>query len=268
MSFTRNGASAWADTFRIDALLKNGSEQSYFLKVGPLPFRGAGGIRLPNVCHKMLIFDQVSTGHHGRESLKGEYESTSAISLIVPDFVPKPIGWGTYALVPDTHFYICEFHNLLVDELPSAAEFCEKLAILHKNSSASRQSGGKFGFHVTTYNGNLPQENAWQDSWEKFFVNGLKHMFALNEEAGGKCEELENLLPALFEKVIPRLLRPLETNGNTVIPALVHGDLWCGNASVRLEDDAPIIFDPSSFWAHNECKIFLFLLLLSISLVI
>lgn len=215
------------------------------------------------------ILDQVSTGYHGRESLKGEYESTSAISLIVPNFVPKPIGWGTYSLVPDTHFYICEFRNLLVDELPSPAEFCEKLATLHKNSTASRQSEeGKFGFHVTTYNGNLPQENAWQDSWEKFYVNGLRHMFALNEEAGGKCEELENLLPGLFEKVIPRLLRPLETNGNTVVPVLVHGDLWCGNASVRLEDDAPIIFDPSSFWAHNECKGFLSLTLLSNSLVI
>lgn len=33
VSFTSNGASAWADTFRIDALLKNGSEKSYFLKV-------------------------------------------------------------------------------------------------------------------------------------------------------------------------------------------------------------------------------------------
>lgn len=43
VSFTNNGASAWADTFRIDALLKSGSEQSYFLKVGPLPLIGAGG---------------------------------------------------------------------------------------------------------------------------------------------------------------------------------------------------------------------------------
>lgn len=133
--------------------------------------------------------------------------------------------------------------------------------MLHIKSAASRQSGGKFGFHVTTYNGNLPQENAWQDSWEKFFISGLRHMFVLNEEAGGKCEELEKLLPGLFERVIPRLLRPLETNGNTVAPALVHGDLWCGNAAVRLEDDAPIIFDPSSFWAHNECKRLLYLTL-------
>ena len=140
--------------------------------------------------------------------------------------------------------------------------------MLHQTSAASRPLGGDFGFHVTTYNGSLPQENTWQNSWEKFFVRGLRHMFALNEEAGGGCEALENLKPGLFEKVIPRLLRPLETNGNTVTPVLVHGDLWCGNASVRQEDNAPIIFDPSSFWAHNECKKLFSLNLLSISLVI
>lgn len=43
VSFTNNGASTWANTFRIDALLKSESEQSYFLKVGLLPFIGAGG---------------------------------------------------------------------------------------------------------------------------------------------------------------------------------------------------------------------------------
>lgn len=49
VSFTDNGASAWAKTFRIVALLKSGSEQSYFLKVGTLQFSGAGEIALLNV---------------------------------------------------------------------------------------------------------------------------------------------------------------------------------------------------------------------------
>jgi hypothetical protein len=62
------------------------------------------------------------------------------------------------------------------------------------------------------------------------------------------------LLPALFDKVIPRLLRPLESNGRKVEPSLVHGDLWYGNAAVIDETGDPIVFDPSSFWAHNECK--------------
>lgn len=79
-------------------------------------------------------------------------------------------------------------------------------------------------------------------------------MLRLNFEAGGPSQELEDLMPPMLDKVIPRLLRPLETGGNSVVPSLVHGDLWCGNAALTLEDGAPLIFDPSCFWAHNECK--------------
>lgn len=137
------------------------------------------------------------------------------------------------------------------EELPERREFCKKLAALHQLGVSP---SGKFGFHVVTYNGNLPQENGYTDTWEEFFKNGLKHMFTLNFAAAGPSQELEELMPSLFEKVIPRLLRPLESGGNTIIPSLVHGDLWYGNVAVTVAEDAPLIYDPSCFWAHNECR--------------
>ena len=79
-------------------------------------------------------------------------------------------------------------------------------------------------------------------------------MFALNFKAAGARQELEDLMPSLFEKVIPRLLRPLESGGNKIVPSLVHGDLWCGNVAATMAEDAAIIYDPSCFWAHNECR--------------
>lgn len=85
-------------------------------------------------------------------------------------------------------------------------------------------------------------------------MNDLRHMFTLNFKAAGPSQELEDLMPGLFEKVIPRLLRPLESGGNTIIPSLVHGDLWYGNVAVTVAEDASITYDPSCFWAHNECK--------------
>lgn len=191
----------------------------------------------------------MSVRHHGREALKGEFEGTSAIASITPDFVPTPIGWGTFKSSPDTHFYLCKFHDL-AEELPDPGAFCAKLAKLHRSSSSS-----KYGFHIVTYNGDLPQENSYTDTWEEFFANGLRHMFKLNLDRGGPCDELEQLMPAMFEKAIPRLLRPLETCGNSIKPSLVHGDLWCGNAAVDQETNQPLVFDPSCFWAHNECKI-------------
>ena len=114
---------------------------------------------------------------------------------------------------------------------------------------------GRFGFHCTTYNGNLPQDNTWSDSWEAFFENGLRHVLKVREERAGLSAELDALLPALFEKVIPRLLRPLESNDRKVQPSLVHGDLWCGNVAVDSSTGYPIVFDPASFYAHNECKL-------------
>lgn len=184
--------------------------------------------------------------------MKGEFESTSAIRSITPDFVPEPIAWGSYKSLPDTHFYLCEFRSL-GEELPEPPVFCQKVAELHKNGVSPN---GKFGFHVVTYNGNLPQENGFTDTWEEFFVNGLKHMLRLNFEVAGPSQQLEDLIPSMFEKVIPRLLRPLETGGNSITPSLVHGDLWCGNAAVDITDDSPLVFDPCCFWAHNECKKF------------
>ena len=172
------------------------------------------------------------------------------MKCITPDFVPTPIAWGSYQSLPDTYFYLCEFVNIR-EELPERREFCKKLAALHQLGVSPN---GKFGFHVVTYNGNLPQENSFTDTWEEFFVNGLKHMFTLNFKVAGSSSELEDLMPSLFEKVIPRLLRPLESGGNTIVPSLVHGDLWYGNVAVTEADDASIIYDPSCFWAHNECR--------------
>jgi protein-ribulosamine 3-kinase len=42
-----------------------------------------------------------------------------------------------------------------------------------------------------------------------------------------------------FEKVLPRLLRPLENRGRTIKPCLVNGDLWYGNATMDAKTDLP-----------------------------
>ena len=193
---------------------------------------------------------KVSLGHHGREALKGEYESTLAIHSVQSGFIPKPIAHGSFNKIPNTHYYICKFYELL-EELPEPSEFCERVAALHSKSTSPN---GKFGFHVVTYNGDLPQENGYTDTWEECFTNGFHHMIKLNLERGGPWKEIEPLQSDMVLKVIPRLLRPLEVNGRSVKPSLVHGDLWCGNTAVDTATDLPLIYDPSSFYAHNECN--------------
>jgi len=135
--------------------------------------------------------------------------------------------------------------------MPEPGPFCEKLAQLHSSHTSPE---GKFGFHCTTYNGDLPQDNTWFESWEAFFDNGLRHILRVREERARPNAELNALLPSLFERVIPRLLRPLESKGRKIEPSLVHGDMWYGNVANVNGPEKGIVFDPSSFWAHNECR--------------
>ena len=157
--------------------------------------------------------------------MEGEYESMKVLHAVTPRFAPKPIAWGAFKSNPDQHFFVSDFHEM-DDELPELKKFCASLAQMHRESASPN---GKFGFHVTTYNGNIPQDVRWANTWDECFVNGTKQDFALEKEARGPSEELEALQAPLFEKVIPRLLRPLETGGRTLKPSFVHGDLWYGN---------------------------------------
>lgn len=157
--------------------------------------------------------------------MEGEYHSMQAIHNLTPDFAAMPLAWGTLKSDPGSHFFLCEFLEM-DNELPQIDKFAKSLVQLHQES---RSSEGRFGFEVTTYNGNLPQDVRWTDTWEECFMNGTRKDFDLEREARGPSEEIEALLIPLFEKVIPRLLRPLESHGRSVRPALLHGDLWHGN---------------------------------------
>ena len=62
------------------------------------------------------------------------------------------------------------------------------------------------------------------------------------------------LVPALYDRVIPCLPRPLESEGRFVKPSLVHDDLWYAHSGLDVGTGEPAIFDACSFYAHNECK--------------
>lgn len=217
-----HGVSFWANTGRIDVELDDGTPQSFFIKV--------------------------TSKELGKKMMHGEFESMSAIHTLLPDFAPKPIAWGTYKTIPDTHFFLCDFREM-IDEMPDPHKFTARLAALHQDSKSPE---GRFGFHVTTYTGNLPQTNEWEESWETYFTKSMKWALELEIEAKGPAPEFDVLVPVLFGKVIPRLLRPLESEGRSVKPSLVHGDLWYANSGIDVGTGESLIFDACSFYAHNE----------------
>ena len=161
-------------------------------------------------------------------------------------------AWGTFKSNPDLHFLLTDFVEM-EQEIPEKDAFTTMLADFHLASRAVSPNG-KFGFHCTTYNGNLAQDNTWTDTWEEYYKNNIVRMLQLEQEARGPCEELKELSEQLLEKVIPRLLRPLETGPIPLKPCLIHGDLWYGNTAIELDTGKPITFDASAFWGHNECE--------------
>ena len=129
--------------------------------------------------------------------------------------------------------------------------FTAKVAELHTKGVSPT---GKYGFSVPTFMGQMPQYTAWTDSWEEFFTNSMQQLMAIIEESQGPDVELKMLFGQMISKVIPRLLRPLETGGRQIKPSLVHGDLYSGNVSVDAVTGGPILYDATCLYAHNECE--------------
>jgi Fructosamine kinase. len=58
----------------------------------------------------------------------------------------------------------------------------------------------------------------------------------------------------VLDKVIPRLLKPLQINGRTIKPCLVHGDMD-ENTVTDTKTKQTFIFDTGSFYAYNEYEL-------------
>ncbi|KAL9601744.1 MAG: hypothetical protein Q9179_002766, partial [Wetmoreana sp. 5 TL-2023] len=114
-----------------------------------------------------------------------------------------------------------------------------------------RSPNDKYGFHKTTHLA-VDNDNSWDDSWEHWYAKVLKRMLKEEERSHGPDEDLKLLTAVMFQKVVPRLLRPLETGDRQIKPCLIHSDLWPGNVKPDAVTDEPIIFDSCAFWGHNE----------------
>ncbi len=51
------------------------------------------------------------------------------------------------------------------------------------------------------------------------------------------------------------MLEPLQAEGRTLKPSLIHWDLWEENTGTDLASDQPVVFDPAVMYAHNEFEL-------------
>ncbi|RYC62872.1 hypothetical protein CHU98_g3310 [Xylaria longipes] len=198
----------------------------------------------------------IKLGETGRLMMEGEFESLKAIHSVSPDLAPQPYAWGKFkdgaSLGDDTYFLLAQFREV-GEQPPNPLKFTARLAEFHKKSKSPT---GKFGFHITTCHAKLPQAtDCWEDSWEALYKKQLAQMIRLDEEKHGEWPEFQKVCKLVLDIVIPRLLGPLQSEGRTIEPCLVHGDLWDENTATDMDTGEPFIFDAGSFYGHNEYEI-------------
>lgn len=139
------------------------------------------------------------------------------LNEIVPNSLAPPIAWGNFDTHPSKAFYLTYFRHLDKSH-PASEDLVDIVRRIHQVQSPT----GKFGFHVPTFYGSHKVDNSWCDTWEGFFTREMKSALAYSQDMLNHDSELEELAVELFDKVVPRLLRPLETGGRKIKPVLVR----------------------------------------------
>ena len=184
--------------------------------------------------------------------IEGEFCAMSELYKVAPAFTPRPHLLGTCPLGSDTaHFLLSQWIDM-ENSMPEPNQLCSKSAQLHLNSASPTD---QFGFHVATCQGRTLQAVDWARSWTTFFAALLRRVTRLDFEINGDWDALQKLEERVISDVIPRLIGILEEDGRSVKPSLIHADLWEGNIGTNSESGDIFIFDPASFYAHNEMEI-------------
>ncbi|KAI0639577.1 fructosamine kinase PKL/CAK/FruK [Trametes polyzona] len=182
----------------------------------------------------------------------GEAESLKAMESAAPGLAPKLIDCGVIDSSTQERdgdvgrpYFLSEYKDIGTLSTTAAKALGKRLATeLH-----AYKSPNGFGFHVPTYCGQTRQDNGWYEAWTECFdalIGGLEDKL----RAQGGYEPLCKQITQVRERVIPSLLDPL-----VIEPVLLHGDLWSGNTGVDRATGAPVIFDPSSYFGHNEADL-------------
>jgi fructosamine-3-kinase len=151
--------------------------------------------------------------------------------------VPQPVTGGADE---NASWLVLEYIELASDG--DMAQLGEQLARMHRVNAA------QFGWQRDNTIGATPQINTpggdWITFWRERRLGYQLALAARNGHTGALQRDGERLMAAL-----PALLGEHHPQ-----PALLHGDLWGGNAGFDAAG-APVIFDPAAYYGDRETDI-------------
>ncbi|KAF4573156.1 hypothetical protein EYR36_007666 [Pleurotus pulmonarius] len=200
---------------------------------------------MPRIESSSGIHYFIKVGSPGEtEQYEGEAESLKGMDVASPGLAPKVLASGKDSTTGRPYF-ISQFKDLTHLTDLASRKLGQRLAReLHVYESTSG-----FGFGVPTYCGATRLENGWFETWEACYsamIDDLVRQLRKKGRYAGLCEAVEEVR----ERVIPKLLGAIN-----VPPVLLHGDLWSGNTGTDRSTGEPVIFDPASFYGHNEADL-------------
>lgn len=168
--------------------------------------------------------------------LSAEDDGLQALAKTRTVRVPRVIRRG---IQDDLAWLALEYLDLQPRGPSADAILGRQLASLHRNSSES------FGWHRKNYIGLTPQNNPWTEDWTEFF---------LTHRLGFQFDRLAHTHPdetwADQKLAVTQAWRERHGDHHPP-PALVHGDLWHGNAA-SIGHGQPVAFDPAVHYADRE----------------
>ena len=147
----------------------------------------------------------------------------------------------------DTNGLVLEWLDLRGLDARSGARLGTDLAALHC-APVPRALRGKFGWHRDNYIGATPQLNAVSSSWVGFWREQRLVPQLEQAAAAGHGRALQRCGEALAARLDVVLA------AHAPAPALLHGDLWSGNAGA-LPDGTPVVFDPAVYVGDREADV-------------
>lgn len=88
--------------------------------------------------------------------------------------------------------------------------------------------------------------------WEAFWAQQMESLFDLEEATKGHDDGAAEFKAAYIGEASPRYPRPLDTEGRSAIPCLIHSDLWPRNIKPRTVTAELCVFDACASWDHYE----------------
>jgi protein-ribulosamine 3-kinase len=203
----------------------------------------------------------------GVEAFAGERASLTALAKVSAScgedlLVTAPVLVGTidsglraYSIFPWIHF--APFGAAIPDVQRTLATGMARIHLASAEDTASHR--GQFGFGEITYLGPLPQDNSWTSNWVHFFIaqrlqplltTALKRF----SNSYGTSNETANALCTLGTRIIQEDSDVVSYlfDGITIRPSLVHGDLFMGNCGATVKERRAVVYDPASFYGHDE----------------